>query len=89
MGSSLERNSCDSEQVYKFLKLLQQPEEMRNKPHFQKITLQEWMEVVKTSEKRSTSSIFSKWTYIVYKCALESSWLTNTLLGFYNIIIER
>ena len=34
LKEELRRNKCDNQSVYKFLKLLKQSEEMKNKQHF-------------------------------------------------------
>jgi len=49
----------------------------------------DWERVVKKSKKRSASSIFSKRTYVVYKCALESEQMMDILVAYYNIIIAK
>jgi hypothetical protein len=64
------REECDSDEVYEFLKLLQNP--ALTDRHFEPITKEEWTKVVKAAKKTSTSSIYSKCTYAVYRCALEN-----------------
>ena len=53
------------------------------------MTVEEWRIVVKRAKKNSTSSIFSKRNYALYKCSLESKLLTNLLVKYYNIIIIK
>ena len=54
-----------------------------------KITIDDWTKVVKQSKRRSASSIFSRRTYAVYKCALGSERMTNILVTYYNLIIKN
>ena len=41
LAGELTRSDCDSENVFEFLSLLKQPEEMRGKEHFQPIIVEE------------------------------------------------
>ena len=45
--------------------------------------------MVKISKRSSVSSIFSKRTYAVYKCALDSERMTNVLIRFYNLLLRN
>jgi len=91
LNGQLEREQCNSEDVWKFLKLLKTPitQRERNQTHHSNITAEEWKEKVKKAKKSSASSIFSQRTYAIYKCALESERMTNHLVAFYNILIEK
>ena len=80
---------CDSSNIYQFLSLLKQPEEMRERDHFQSITSEEWTTVVLRVKKRSASSIYSLRNYAIYKCTLSSTRMTNVLVAYYNLIIQR
>ena len=51
------------------------------------ITEEEWIQTVKKAKRKSTSSIFSKRTYSLYKCALESNNMTKILVLFYNAVL--
>ena len=84
----LRPQDCDNERVCDFLKLLKVPPGQRNqvKKH---ITDDDWEVVVKKSKKRSASSVFSKRTYAVHKCALGVKRMTHILVEFYNVIIEN
>ena len=42
---------------------------------------------MKQAKRKSASSIFSKWNYSAYKCALESEKMTKILVRFYNTIV--
>ena len=54
-----------------------------------KIIAEEWFRVVKKAKRKSASSIFSKWTYTVCKCVLESDRMTSILVRFYNTIVKK
>jgi len=41
------------------------------------------------SKRSSISSIFSKRTYAVYKCALDSKRMINVLIRFYNLLLRN
>ena len=47
------------------------------------------MKAVKQAKKQSVSSVFSKRTYSVYKCALDSPRMTFVLVALLNIFIQR
>ena len=84
----LRRDECDEERVYQFLQLLKVPE--RQRLQRTKETMEEdWIKVVKRSKKRSASSIFSKRTYAVYKCALGVDRIIYILITYYNILIKN
>jgi len=53
------------------------------------ITEEEWVKTIKKAKKKSISSVFSKWNYSVYKCALESEKMTKILVIFYNAVIRK
>jgi len=84
----LVESDCDNKDVFEFLKLLKNPTQC-NQPSFKPITEEEWIREVKRSKKRSSSSIFSKRTYSVYKCAILSARMTSILVWFYNILLAK
>ena len=53
------------------------------------ITEDEWIRVVKKVKRKSVSSMFSKRIYSIYKCALESTKITNILVRFYNTVVRK
>jgi len=59
-----------------------------NQKYYQPITREEWAIVVKRSKRMSTSLIFSKINYSIYKCTLLSNQITDILVEYYNIIIQ-
>ena len=59
------------------------------KPSFQPITAEDWIREVKRAKKKSASSIFSKRTYSVYKCAILSDRMTAVLIWFYNVLFQK
>ena len=81
------KNECDSDEVYKFLKLLYNP--FFADRYFEPITKDEWVRVVKAAKKASTSLIYSKHIYAIYKCTLESKKITDILVSFYNTLIQK
>jgi len=91
LDSTLSSSQCNNENVYKFLALLKQPVHRRRSQtrSFQAVTPEQWITEVKRSKKSSTSSIFSRRTYSVYKCALDSSRMTIILVTLLNIFLQR
>ena len=51
--------------------------------------IEEWQQAVKRAKKRSASSIYSKRSHAIYKCALNSLRLTLVLIRYLNIIIKN
>ena len=87
LKGKLKRVSCDNDDVFEFLTLLKKLGGYeQNSNGMDDITDEEWIRVVKKAKKKSASLIFSKRTYSVYKCALESSIMTRILVKFYNIV---
>ena len=91
LDRNLDLLECDNKDVYKFLSLLKQPIHLRQqeKRNFQEVTQEQWIKEVKRAKKQSASSIFSKRTYSVYKCALDSSRMTFILVTLLNIFLRR
>jgi hypothetical protein len=89
INGTLERSECDDERVYKFLKLLKRSSSKQYNQNQREINIQDWIRVVKSSKRKSASSIFSKRTYAVYKCALGSDRMTSILVRFYNILVKN
>ena len=69
------------------MKLLQKPN-YEESPYI-KITNEDWKSILRKSSRKSTSSIFSKRNYSMYKCTIESSRITTMLVDYYNIIIKN
>ena len=59
-----------------------------NQKYYQPITREEWAIVVKRSKRMSMSSIFSK-RNLIYKCTFLSNQITDILMKYYNIIIQK
>ena len=76
LDGRLRRQDCDDERVHKLLKLLKVPPEQRNN-RIKNMLVDDWERVVKGSKKRSASSIFSKRTHVVHKCALGVERITH------------
>ena len=53
------------------------------------LTDEEWISTVTKSKRRSASSVFSKRTYSVYKCALGSHKMNIILVTFYNAVLKK
>ena len=53
------------------------------------LTEEEWISTVTKSKRRSASSVFSKRTYSVYKCALSSHKMIIILVTFYNAVLKK
>ena len=87
LNGSLESNEYDHPEVYQFLKLLTQ--EKYTEYRYQPITIEEWKTVVRKLKKQSSSSIFSKRNYSLYKCSIASDLFTNLLVKYYNIIFIK
>ena len=72
------------------MKLLKKPgEHVRGSNKMEELSVAEWSKVVKKSKRKSSSSVFSKKTYSVYKCALDSDKMINILVRFYNTILRK
>ena len=89
MNGFLQREECDNDNVYEFLRLLIQNERNNYRMYRREIYDYDWEKVVKRSKRCSASLIFSNRTYAVYKCALMSERMTSILVSFYNLIIKR
>jgi len=91
LNGQLTREECDSKNVWEFLKLLKQPSGLTNlrQTRHQNITIEDWYAKVSQAKKNSASSIFSKRTYAIYKCALGSNRMSEILTSFYNIILRK
>ena len=61
----------------------------KKKSKFTPITYDEWEKIVKKSKRRRSSSIFSNRTHAACKCALSSRTMTELLIKFYNVIMEK
>ena len=89
LNGTLRRDECDDERVYQLLKLLHQ----NGKDHYNRnqkiITGNDWVKVVKKSKRRSASSIFSRRTYAVYKCALDSERMMDIFVRYYNLLVKN
>ena len=83
----LVEEDCDNQEVYDFLKLLKNPGQSC-KPSFEPIIEEDWIREVRRSKKQSASSIFSKRTYSVYKCALQCERMTLIFVYFYNLLVK-
>jgi len=89
LKGELEEQECDDARVFEFLKLLKQQNNTERQSIELKVTMENWTKTVKQSKKRSASSIFSKRTYAVYKCALGSEQMSRILVKFYQIVIKN
>jgi len=89
LKGDLQRDECDYDNIYEFLKLLKQPPRIRRNRSNEEISEEQWKKVVKQSKRRSASSIFSRRNYAVYKCALTSDRMTRVLVTYYNIILRN
>ena len=79
LGGKLGREDVDDEDLLEFLSMLK-TKDYYKRPQFTNFELPEWKAVVKRSNARSTSSIFSNRTYAVYKITLGSGKVTELLL---------
>jgi len=91
LDGTLSREDYDNEEVFYFLSLLKQPLQSWNDKNrkFQPVAQDQWVREVKRAKKQSTSSIFSKRTYAVYKYALNSVRMTAILVALLNIFLKR
>ena len=85
---NLPASECDDPAVHELLLLLRADlsvlQEQR-KP----ITENELIQVVKKAKKKSSSSIFSRRTYAVYKCMIKSPYLVTLYVEFLNLVIQN
>ena len=90
LNGQLERSDCDSDKVYKFLKLLKRPNNNTNSSRsIEYVTAKDWEREVKRSKKNSILSIFSNRTYAVYKCAFNCGRMTVILVAVLNLFIRE
>ena len=88
VNGNIRKNECDSKEMYEFLKILRKPNEgLEKRPD--KISEGMFVKAVKASKKQSASSIFSRRTYAVYKCAILHKKMLAILLLFYNMILAQ
>jgi len=90
LRETVKREECDDDDVYDFIQLLKKRGRFvvgSNK--MAALTEEEWISTVKKSKRRSTSSVFSKRTYSVYKCTLSSHKMTIILVTFYNAVLKK
>ena len=88
LSGRLVQEDCDNEEVFKFLKLLKNPQQSA-RPSFKPISEENWIKEVRRSKKLSSLSIFSKRTYSVYKCAILCARMTYVLVWFYNTLLKQ
>ena len=84
----LVESDCDNPEVFEFLSLLKNPSQC-SKPSFQPITADDWEREVRRSKKQSVSSVFSRRTCSVYKCALQCVRMTAIFVCFYNALLKQ
>jgi len=62
LDRKLEPNECDQNQVFQFLSLLQQPQNIRRQENrrYREISQEQWIREVKRAKKQSVSSVFFK-----------------------------
>ena len=90
LNGTIERSECDHQDVFDFIQLMKKQGDFEvNSNRMTNITEDEWMKTVKKAKKRSASSVFSKRTYSVYKCALGSQYMTEILITFYNAVFRK
>ena len=89
LNRTIRRDECDDERVYKFLKLLKQDGRSEYRRNCHEIYDHDWIKVVQKSKRSSASSIFSKRTYAVYKCAIDSERMIAVLVRFYNLLLRN
>ena len=58
LKGEIQREDCDNDNMYYFLKLLKQPKGICQNTTCGDITTEQWMKVAKKSKRRSASSIF-------------------------------
>ena len=88
LKGELKKDDVGNDDVYNLLKLLQN-NNFSERSTYTDVTLKEWMQVVKHSNANSTSSVYSRRTYAVYKISLDSDIITDSLLRYYNVIMKK
>lgn len=86
LDGRLNKDECDDERAHEFLQLLKMPNRRLSR---KLLSIEEWEKVVKKSKKQSASSMFSKRTHAVCKCALGSERMTQILVSYSNMIIAN
>ena len=87
LDGSLHCEECDNIAVCNFLKLLRI--NYNRADNSKLIVKDEWEQAVKRSKRLSSSSIFSKRNYSMYKCLLRSEQITKILLKYFNLILVK
>lgn len=88
LTGELTPRECSSPKVYHLFSLLKTYLTILQS-EYSPVTVEEWTQVVKKANRTSTSSVFSKITYPVYKCAIGSPRLTRLLVQCMNITINN
>ena len=88
LSGELNREDCNEENAYKFLSLLKR-KSATQVDNMKELTDVEFRTVVQQSQRRSTSSIFSKRDYSVHKCAMHCERMVKVLVRFYNTMIKH
>ena len=88
LEGSLEKKDCTFSDVYDFLQLIKS-DFLSSSKRYKPVTREEFSAVVKQAKRISTSSVFLKRTYQVYKCLLTSEYLTNLYVRFLNLTIKN
>ena len=89
ISGRLRREECDHLKVFKFLKLLKRNSPIESARSVEYIKVKDWFRQVKKAKKNSISSIHSKRTYAVYKCALGCTRMTAILVAVMNLFIRE
>ena len=87
INGSITIEECDYLEVHKFLILLKQLQINENR--YQHIAIEEQKTVVRKAKKQSSSFIFSKHNYSLYKYTINSNLVIALLVKYYNIIIIK
>ena len=101
LNSDMNIDDCDNQNACESLKSIKQSnhqhgrntsaqvDELHQEDRKDKTNIEDLTTVIKKAKRRSSSYIFSKRYYSVYKCAVESERMMQILLRFYNVIIKH
>ena len=88
MKGELNRDECDDEEVYQFLRLLKRPNRLTlDEEDF--VQMNEWKQVARKAKKTQHIIYVSRRDHVVHKCALESERMVEVLVQFHNVIMKH
>ena len=88
LSRKLSRDDCDELEMFQFLSLLR----INLNAKIDNIGCtrdKEWIKALRKEKRNSASSVFSKRNHAMHKCTLFSERVVNTLVKFYNLMLDH